>query len=87
MTTVKRFIAGAVCPRCAVMDRVVMYESEGKSVRECIDCGFRNVMGSEPEAEELETRVNSKKKTPQYQRTEAQPIRFYPNPKLSSKKG
>ena len=63
-----------------------MYESEGKSVQECIDCGFRNEMGSEPETEELETRVNSKKKTLQHKLTEAQPLRFYPNPKSSSKK-
>ena len=84
MSTVKRFIAGAVCPRCAAMDRVVMYEDEGQQVRECIDCGFRDVMASEPETQELETRVNRKEKAPQA--TEAQPLRFYPNPKLSSKK-
>ncbi len=83
MSTVKRFIAGAVCPRCAAMDRVVMYEDEGKQVRECIDCGFRDVMAAEPEAQELETRVN-RQTAPKP--TEAQPIRFYPNPKLSSKK-
>jgi uncharacterized metal-binding protein (TIGR02443 family) len=34
----KRFIAGAVCPRCGVMDRIVV-TPDGKS-RECIACDF-----------------------------------------------
>ncbi|MCK5894452.1 MAG: YheV family putative metal-binding protein [Endozoicomonadaceae bacterium] len=82
MSTVKRFIASAVCPRCAVMDRVVIYEDGGKSVRECIDCGFRDVMACEPEPKELKTRSNRQIKTPQRTPTEAEPIRFYSNPKL-----
>lgn len=79
MNIVKRFISGAVCPRCAVMDRVVMYESEGQRVRECIDCGFRDVMTTGLEADELETRVNRREKM--LQDTPAQPIRFYPGSK------
>lgn len=34
----KRFIAGAVCPRCGVMDRIVV-TPDGKN-RECIACDF-----------------------------------------------
>ncbi len=34
----RRFIAGAVCPRCAAMDRIVVH-ADGET-RECIDCGF-----------------------------------------------
>lgn len=33
-----RFIAGAVCPRCGVMDRIVV--SGDGALRTCIDCGF-----------------------------------------------
>lgn len=69
----KRFIAGAVCPRCAEMDKLVMYlDDENNQARECVRCGYQDVMtdnGPEqrgtrqalspnPEVEELATRVN-----------------------------
>lgn len=60
----KRFIAGAVCPKCAEMDKLVMYKNEeGRDVRECVACGYIDVMKSEEEmladakAAELQTRV------------------------------
>jgi len=34
----ERFIAGAVCPRCAEMDRMVV--SADGEIRRCIACGF-----------------------------------------------
>lgn len=34
----RRFIAGAVCPRCGKMDKIVV-DMETRT-RECIDCGF-----------------------------------------------
>jgi hypothetical protein len=34
----ERFIAGAVCPRCAEMDRTVV--SADGEIRRCIACGF-----------------------------------------------
>lgn len=34
----RRFIAGAVCPRCGKMDKIVV-DMESHT-RECIDCGF-----------------------------------------------
>lgn len=54
----KRFIAGATCPRCAEMDRIMMYQKEGKDYRECVACGFEDVMHIHPQPRELETRVN-----------------------------
>ncbi len=34
----RRFIAGAVCPRCAAMDKIVVdLETDA---RECVSCGF-----------------------------------------------
>jgi uncharacterized metal-binding protein (TIGR02443 family) len=55
----RRFIAGAVCPRCAKQDKIVMFDTEaGERVRECVACGFRDSLAEEQPAEELTTRVN-----------------------------
>lgn len=59
----KRFIAGAVCPRCAQMDKLVMYNNgDNQQVRECVSCGYSDIMTDEgPQAmnaDELVTRVN-----------------------------
>jgi uncharacterized metal-binding protein (TIGR02443 family) len=34
----RRFIAGAVCPRCALMDKIVV--NLDTDLRECVACGF-----------------------------------------------
>lgn len=34
----RRFIAGAVCPRCAAMDKIVVNLDTDQ--RECVACGF-----------------------------------------------
>lgn len=54
----KRFIAGAVCPRCSEMDKLVTYKEDGKEFRECVSCGFVDEMRFQSQARELETRVN-----------------------------
>ena len=54
----KRFIAGAVCPRCAQMDKLTLYLNEQQQqVRECVSCGYQDVMTDQGPAE-LQTRVN-----------------------------
>lgn len=58
MEPVKRFIAGAVCPRCAQMDRILMYTLDGVQHRECVNCGFSDQMRFVNSPRELETRVN-----------------------------
>jgi uncharacterized protein len=40
MTIKRRFIAGAKCPKCQAMDRVVMLTSGENEWIECIDCGY-----------------------------------------------
>lgn len=53
----RRFIAGAVCPRCAAMDKIVV-DMETQT-RECVACGFseqRPTQGGLPG--ELPTRVS-----------------------------
>lgn len=50
----RRFIAGAVCPRCGVMDRILV-SADGET-RECIDCGFTDAR-PEDTLKPLPTRV------------------------------
>ncbi len=60
MASPKRFIAGAVCPRCAEMDKIVMYSNDDGQFRECVACGYTDKQG-EVQATELDTRVNQRK--------------------------
>lgn len=55
---IKRFIAGAVCPRCGEMDKLVMYKDSQQEIRECVRCGFKQTMQEQQQDVELETRVN-----------------------------
>ncbi len=57
-STTRRFIAGAVCPRCSEMDKLVVYNDQGKDFRECVACGYKEEMHFKPVTRELETRVN-----------------------------
>ncbi|WP_343598280.1 YheV family putative zinc ribbon protein [Acinetobacter sp.] len=36
----KRFIAGARCPKCEALDRVVMLTDDEHEWIECIECGY-----------------------------------------------
>jgi len=59
----KRFIAGAVCPRCAQLDKLTMHLDEmQQQVRECVRCGYQDMMTEEGprqlQKDELSTRVN-----------------------------
>lgn len=54
----KRFIAGAVCPRCSQQDKIVLYQvSETEQRRQCIACDFEDVMQDDAPPEPV-TRVN-----------------------------
>lgn len=57
-STTRRFVAGAVCPRCSEMDKLVVFNEEGKDYRECVACGYKEEMHFKPVTRELETRVN-----------------------------
>jgi len=37
----KRFIAGAVCPKCQQMDKIVVYAIANKKFAECVRCGYK----------------------------------------------
>ena len=45
--TPKRFIAGAICPRCAAMDRIRAWEQNGIRYRECVSCDFFEQISSD----------------------------------------
>lgn len=73
----RRFIAGAVCPRCSLMDKIVVDLDTDQ--RECVACGFAEARpgpGSQADshAGELPTRVSR----PVARRTEtaAEPVRL-----------
>ncbi len=36
----RRFIAGAVCPRCGAQDRIRVFTVSGRTLRECVACDF-----------------------------------------------
>jgi uncharacterized metal-binding protein (TIGR02443 family) len=57
-STKRRFMAGAVCPRCSTMDSIVVYNLDGKDFRECVNCDFKEEMRINIATSELETRVN-----------------------------
>lgn len=63
-STKRRFMAGAVCPRCSKMDTIVVYNLDGKDYRECVDCDFKEEMRLNVAASELETRVSPAQDTP-----------------------
>ncbi len=55
----RRFIAGAVCPQCGEIDRLVMETGSGGRERECVHCGYRDELPAESRpAHETPTRVN-----------------------------
>ena len=64
--TRRRFIAGAVCPRCALMDKILIDMDTDK--RLCVSCGFSEerpglpakspVAVTAPKVAELPTRVS-----------------------------
>lgn len=71
--TKKRFVAGAVCPRCGLMDKIVIYRNADKEYRECVSCDFKDEMIFKSAVRELETRVNT---TEEAKRAETQVIKF-----------
>ncbi|WP_163836197.1 YheV family putative zinc ribbon protein [Spartinivicinus ruber] len=83
MSITKRFIAGAVCPRCANMDRIVVYQENDHEVRECVECGYTDSMATIGSPTELPTRVNHPSTS--VSQPVSQPLKFYPNPKLKPK--
>jgi uncharacterized metal-binding protein (TIGR02443 family) len=41
-----RFIAGAVCPACGAVDRIVVEGDLDARLRRCVECNFRETLSS-----------------------------------------
>jgi len=54
----RRFIAGAVCPKCGALDKLVVYTENNEQFRACVACDFEDKMNLQSTPKELETRVN-----------------------------
>lgn len=39
-TSTRRFIAGAICPQCQRLDKIVVYSLNDVKMAECVSCGF-----------------------------------------------
>ncbi|HEY9031508.1 MAG TPA: YheV family putative zinc ribbon protein [Kangiella sp.] len=50
-TSPKRFVAGAVCPKCQAMDTTVCFYEDELFVRECTECDFHEKIGHDEEKE------------------------------------
>lgn len=79
--TTKRFIAGAVCPRCSEMDKLRAWRDDELEIqyRECVNCGYTDQQSTkiQMQPEEIATRVNqSHLNKPD---TEEMVIQFVPN--------
>lgn len=57
----RRFIAGAVCPKCSEMDTIYMYTEDDKTLRACVSCDFTDELRLHSTPAELTTRVNKHK--------------------------
>lgn len=66
-----RFIAGAVCPECKALDRIVLEDLEGVRRRRCVACGHTDTMAT-ASAAEPETRVSRRPSRD----VEASPVRI-----------
>ncbi len=43
----KRFIAGAVCPKCQAMDTLMLYFENNVEKLECVECGHHDTQSSD----------------------------------------
>lgn len=81
--TPKRFIAGAICPRCAAMDRIRSWEQNGIRYRDCVSCDFFEQLPIDDETpQEIPTRVNQPRDKQQPASEEIRPVRIIDPGKL-----
>jgi uncharacterized metal-binding protein (TIGR02443 family) len=75
---IRRFIAGAVCPQCGAMDKLVLYVGSPQQRRECVGCGYQDNLKDAPIAAEPATRVNRARpgEAPLAHETEVQVLRL-----------
>lgn len=75
--TPKRFIAGAICPRCSAMDRIRSWEQNGIRYRDCVSCDFFEQLPIEDDTiPEVPTRVNQPRERQRPASEEITPVRI-----------
>lgn len=62
------------------MDKLMVFNEDGKDFRECVSCGFKEQMFLQSAPKELETRVNL---TSEEKRAETKPIKLIDPRKLN----
>ena len=72
MANKARFISGAVCPSCQLVDKLVLEDIEGVSTRRCVRCGFNDNLELENNLEPTDGQQSDNDS----QAEEWQPIRF-----------
>jgi len=62
MSTHRRFIAGAICPRCGELDKIYVFLRDEQQWRACVRCDFEEAMETQISSgqQELPTRVTPK---------------------------
>ena len=76
----RRFIAGAVCPRCSAMDTIVV--DRETDLRECVACGFSDPRPKDPLAPAAEPSTRVSRPAARRVETAAEVVRFLePAPK------
>lgn len=76
----KRFVAGAVCPRCGEMDRIVTYETASGVFKECVHCDYHEQQQAQVVPQELSTRVAAKPEKESETAAEVSVVKFVPDP-------
>ncbi|MBI2382218.1 MAG: YheV family putative metal-binding protein [Gammaproteobacteria bacterium] len=63
----RRFIAGATCPACGQVDKLVLYYQDGVKVHECVRCGYKKSELEPPpvDADQHEAGAKALKSRPQ----------------------
>lgn len=76
----RRFIAGAVCPRCSAMDTILV--DSATDCRECVQCGFSDPRPADSPSAAKEPATRVSRPAARRVETPAQPVRLMdPAPK------
>lgn len=71
-STQKRFIAGAICPKCHLMDKLVVYSTHEGDFAECVRCGYEQSAVEEKKADANTLSKNGKKRKVVWLKPQAQ---------------